>query len=113
MPKSKVKHKRMPKRYRTGNFTIDATKEYLYKRIDQITPNVYSAFARVLAKNYGWEADQIATLFAETQSLWQAYLDDGRKMVEICYDELGIDVRAGAEQGVDGGEDFLVDTEEE
>ena len=103
------KHKPMPRRYRTGNFTIDAAKEYLFKRIDQITPNVYSAFALVLAKNYGWEAEQIATLFAETQSLWQDSLDDGRDMAQICLDELGIDVRAGSDKGVNGGEDYLVE----
>lgn len=109
---AKRKKKSMPSRFRTGNRMMDATKEYLYKRIDQITPNVYSAFALVLATNYGWEPEQIATLFAETQSLWADSLDDGRDMTQICLDELGIDVRAGAEQGIEGGEDFLVDREE-
>ncbi len=112
MPMKKKKHKSLPNRYRTGNFTIDAAKNYLYKKVDQITPNVYSAFCLVLSRNYGWDAEEIAKLFAETQSLWCDSLTDGRDMTQICLDEIGIDVRAGAENPIEGAEDFLVETEE-
>ena len=111
MPKNKPKHKSMPGKYRTGNYTIDAMKGYLYKRIDQITPNIYAAFALVLTRNHGWEPDEIAVLFAETQALWADSLDDGRDMPKICLDEVGIDVRAGSEKGISGAEDYLTSEE--
>ena len=98
----------IPKKYQTGNFAMDAAKRYLYGKIDQLTPQIYSAFALVLHENHGWDAEQIATLFAETQSLWAESAADGRNMAQICLDEIGIDVRAGSERGINGAEDFIV-----
>lgn len=82
------------KEIHTGNFTMDAAKNYLYKRISQITPNVYAAFALALSER-GWSTEDISELFAQTQVIWQDALTDGRDMVQICSDELDIDVRSG------------------
>lgn len=119
MGKDKKKHKKknkgngLPKRYLTGNGGWDSAKRYLYKRIDQITPNIYAAFALVLSRIYGWKTEKIAELFAETQKLWAESVADNRNMAQICYDELGIDVRAGAEQPIEDSSDYLVGDEEE
>ena len=82
-------------RARTGNRSMDSAVEYLYKRIDQITPNIYAAFAIVLIRDYGWDSDAVSELFGKTQILWQDALTDGRDMAQICSDEYDINVIAG------------------
>lgn len=81
----------------TNNRQMNAALDYLYKRVDQITPSVYAAFAIALDAR-GWSAEQIAELFAETQEIWAESKNYSEDIVEICSERTGIEVRAGKEQ---------------
>lgn len=108
LKKHKPNYRTIPANYCVGNRPMVQAKEYLKNRIDQITPNIYAAFALTLSdEKYGWTAEQITDLFADTQRLWLDSMSDGRNMAQICSDLLDIDVIAGGDEGYldeEGGE---------
>lgn len=58
---------------------------------DMALPYLYSAFAIVLSKK-GWGYKRISNLFAETDQVWQEYLDSGvmDSILDVCEQKTGI-----------------------
>ena len=65
----------------------------LYKKIDQITPEVYAGIALALHRKCGWGYKRINDLFVESQTIWNECVNSGINMVEMCEEETGIEVR--------------------
>lgn len=66
----------------------------LYKKIQQITPEVYAALALALHRKYGWGYKRISDLFNESQIIWNECIQTDINMVQMCERETGIEVQA-------------------
>lgn len=65
----------------------------LYKKIEQITPEVYAGIALALHRKHGWGYKRINDLFSESQTIWNECVNSGINMVEMCERETGIELR--------------------
>lgn len=65
----------------------------LYKKIEQITPEVYAGIALALHRKYGWGYKRINDLFSESQIIWNECINSDINMVEMCEKETGIELR--------------------
>ena len=75
-----------------NNLLIEQYKT-MYKKIQQITPEVYAGIALALHRKYGWGYKRINDLFSESQTIWNECVNSGINMVEMCEEETGIEVR--------------------
>lgn len=75
-----------------NNILIEQYKT-MYKKIQQITPEVYAGIALALHRKYGWGYKRINDLFLESQNIWNECVNSGINMVEMCEEETGIEVR--------------------
>ena len=75
-----------------NNILIEQYKT-MYKKIQQITPEVYAGIALALHRKYGWGYRRINDLFLESQNIWNECVNSGINMVEMCEEETGIEVR--------------------
>ena len=75
-----------------NNILIERYKT-MYKKIQQITPEVYAGIALALHRKYGWGYKRINDLFLESQNIWNECVNSGINMVEMCEEETGIEVR--------------------
>lgn len=75
-----------------NNILIEQYKT-MYKKIQQITPEVYAGIALALHRKYGWGYKRINDLFLESQTIWNECVNSGINMVEMCEEETGIEVR--------------------
>ena len=65
----------------------------LYKKINQITPEVYAGIALALHRKCGWGYKRINDLFEESQIIWNECINSDINMVEMCEKETGIELR--------------------
>ena len=65
----------------------------LYKKIEQITPEVYAGIALALHRKCGWGYKRINDLFVESQTIWDECINSDINMVEMCEKETGIELR--------------------
>ena len=65
----------------------------LYKKIDQITPEVYAGIALALHRKCGWGYKRINDLFVESQTIWDECINSDINMMEMCEKETGIELR--------------------
>lgn len=65
----------------------------LYKKIEQITPEVYAGIALAMHRKYGWGYKRINDLFSESQIIWNECINSDINMVEMCEKETGIELR--------------------
>ena len=65
----------------------------LYKKIEQITPEVYAGIALALHRKFGWGYKRINDLFEESQIIWNECINSDINMVEMCEKETGIELR--------------------
>jgi len=65
----------------------------LYKKIEQITPEVYAGIALALHRKCGWGYKRINDLFEESQIIWNECINSDINMVEMCEKETGIEPR--------------------
>ena len=75
-----------------NNILIEQYKT-MYKKIQQITPEVYAGIALALHRKYGWGYKRINDLFSESQTIWNECVNSGINMVEMCEEETGIEIR--------------------
>lgn len=75
-----------------NNILIEQYKT-MYKKIQQITPEVYAGIALALHRKYGWGYKRINDLFSESQTIWNECVNSCINMVEMCEEETGIEVR--------------------
>ena len=75
-----------------NNYLINKYK-MLYKKIEQITPEVYAGIALTLHRKYGWGYKRINDLFEESQIIWNECINSDINMVEMCEKETGIELR--------------------
>lgn len=68
----------------------------LQKTINQVVPEIYACFAKVLYDE-GWSTEQIEVLFGQTQELWNENVNNMDDMITHVYKTTGIDVRARVE----------------
>ena len=54
----------------------------LYKKIEQITPEVYAGIALALHRKCGWGYKRINDLFEESQIIWNECINSDINMVE-------------------------------
>ena len=66
----------------------------LYKKIKEITPEVYAGIALALHRKYGWGYKRINDLFNESQVIWNECIQTDINMVQMCEKETGIEVQA-------------------
>ena len=65
----------------------------MYKQINNITPSVYAGIALALHRKYKWGYKRINDLFMESQTIWNECVQGDVNMLQMCSDEIGIDVR--------------------
>ena len=65
----------------------------LYKKIEQITPEVYAGIALALHRKCGWGYKRINDLFEESQIIWNECINSDINMMEMCEKETGIELR--------------------
>ena len=65
----------------------------LYKKIEQITPEVYAGIALALHRKCGWGYKRINDLFEESQIIWNECINSDINMVEMCEKETGIELK--------------------
>ena len=65
----------------------------LYKKIEQITPEVYAGIALALHRKCGWGYKRINDLFEESKIIWNECINSDINMVEMCEKETGIELR--------------------
>ena len=65
----------------------------LYKKINQITPEVYAGIALALHRKCGWGYKRINDLFSESQIIWNECINSDINMLEMCEKETGIELR--------------------
>ena len=65
----------------------------LYKKIEQITPEVYAGIALALHRKCGWGYKRINNLFEESQIIWNECINSDINMVEMCEKETGIELK--------------------
>ena len=65
----------------------------LYKKIEQITPEVYAGIALTLHRKYEWGYKRINDLFEESQIIWNECINSDINMMEMCEKETGIELR--------------------
>ena len=75
-----------------NNYLINKYK-MLYKKIEQITPEVYAGIALALHRKCGWGYKRINDLFEESQIIWNECINSDINMVEMCEKETGIELR--------------------
>ena len=75
-----------------NNYLINKYK-ILYKKINQITPEVYAGIALALHRKCGWGYKRINDLFEESQIIWNECINSDINMVEMCEKETGIELR--------------------
>lgn len=63
----------------------------MYQQIQQITPSIYSAMAIALHR-HGASFEEIESIFAESQLIWNECVQKDINMPEMCFEETGIDV---------------------
>ena len=68
--------------------------KYMYKKIEQITPDVYAGIALALHRKCGWDYEQINELFEESQNIWNECVNSDIDMIHICEEETGIELRS-------------------
>ena len=64
----------------------------LYKKIEQITPEVYAGIALALHRKCGWGYKRINDLFVESQTIWNECINSDINMMEMCEKETGIEL---------------------
>ena len=75
-----------------NNYLINKYK-MLYKKIEQITPEVYAGIALALHRKCGWGYKRINDLFEESQIIWNECINSDINMMEMCEKETGIELR--------------------
>ena len=75
-----------------NNYLINKYK-MLYKKIEQITPEVYAGIALALHRKCGWGYKRINDLFDESQIIWNECINSDINMMEMCEKETGIELR--------------------
>lgn len=66
--------------------------EAVKKASDEITPQIYAAFAIALHRECGWGYTRICRVFAESQKVWEEFSGRGKEMMDLCEKETGITV---------------------
>ena len=66
--------------------------------IRDITPSVYACIGLALHRKYGWGYKRINDLFCESQVIWNECIRSDMKMLEMCYEETGVDVQMKVEE---------------
>ena len=75
-----------------NNYLINKYK-ILYKKINQIIPEVYAGIALALHRKCGWGYKRINDLFEESQIIWNECINSDINMLEMCEKETGIELR--------------------
>ena len=75
-----------------NNYLINKYK-ILYKKINQITPEVYAGIALALHRKCGWGYKRIHDLFEESRIIWNECINSDINMMEMCEKETGIELR--------------------
>ena len=79
-----------------NNSLINRYKE-MYRKIQNITPEVYAGIALALHRKYGWGYKRINDLFCESQKIWEECIQTDMQMAQMCFEETGIDVQRKVE----------------
>ena len=75
------------------------------RKIDDLAPTIYAAFAIALHRHYGFGYERILRVLIESQDLWHEAANGSLDIVKLCSDEVGIDMLShltAKEQGVEG-----------
>ena len=75
-----------------NNAFINAQKRAMKQALD-VVPKVYAAIAISLQREYGWQYEDINTLFNVSQEVWNECVKTGVDMLKMCSDETGIDMQ--------------------
>lgn len=65
----------------------------LQRQIKHITPQVYAGIALALHREFGWGFVRINRLFQASQAIWMECNDRDIDMVDMCAQEIGIELR--------------------
>lgn len=66
--------------------------KHMYQKIQQITPEVYAGIALALHREHGWGYKRINDLFNASQDIWNECVQSELNMIQMCYEETGIDI---------------------
>lgn len=68
-------------------------------RIDWLVTHIYSAIGLSLYDKYGWDADQIQELFADSQELWQSSTREGWDILKNAEEIIGVEIKRFKDAG--------------
>lgn len=77
------------------------------RRVKEMVPIIYSAFALAMKRELGSEYEDILRVLAESQALWDQSKRNEIDILEKCYDETGISIMSeytAMETGQEGDE---------
>lgn len=85
-----------------NDWLINQMKEIaeLKKRLASDVQEVYACFCKVLIDTYGWSGEEVTSLFARTQELWNEICDSEEmwSMVKWCEDTTNFSVVGGSNE---------------
>lgn len=64
--------------------------ENVGKAADQMVPQIYAAMALALYRTFGFDYEQINSVFLESQYIWEDFVGAGDEMIDLCEKETGI-----------------------
>lgn len=77
------------------NIFIEQEKRYqqrLMRKIEELTPLIYAAFAISLHRRYGFGFNRITTIIADTQQIFNAHVRGEIRVPDALLEETGIDI---------------------
>ena len=74
---------------------VERLKKALEKATKNNVPEIYACLCKVLMEKHGVDADGVATIFCETQELWNELVetDQAADMISWCEETTGVSLR--------------------
>lgn len=76
---------------------IEIQKKALHDATNNNLPELYSCICKVLMDKHGWDAEQVAELFEETEDVWNELVENDsiQGMINWCEQTTGVSLRSG------------------
>lgn len=86
-----------------NQYLIEQAKEYerlkrhLEEETRNLVPTIYACFCKVLIDDYHNSVEEVESLFARTQEVWNELVESGstQSMIEWCEEITGVELRGG------------------
>lgn len=76
-----------------GALAVKGQLYQLHNQVKKVTPAVYASLAIALHRKYGWGYKRINDLFLLSQDIWAESTCKSENMLQMCFNETGIELR--------------------